>query len=73
MDLPTAELHNQRIIVEQVIDQLKDDMRLSNLPWWVRGVRKIKEYIEKALLAFVAILHCNKLRRNQSNLTPYLA
>ena len=69
-----GKLYNQRIVVEQVIDQLKNDLRLSDLPWWVRGVRKIKEYLDRAVLAFVAILHCNKLRRNDlRNLTPYLA
>ncbi len=58
------ELHRQRIVVDQVFGQLKEQLRLGELPWWVRGVRRVQERAERAVLAFVAILAVNKLRRN---------
>jgi hypothetical protein len=57
-------LHRERIIVDQVFGQLKGPLRLGELPWWVRGVRWVQERAERAVLAFVAILAVNKLRRN---------
>lgn len=60
-------------MVEQVFDQLKDDFGLGELPWHVRGVRKVREYVDRALFALVAVLYCNKMRRNGlRNLKPYL-
>lgn len=60
-------------MVEQVFDQLKDDLGLGDLPWHVRGVRKVKEYTDRAMFALVAMMYCNKLRRSDlRNLKPYL-
>lgn len=58
------ELHRQRMVVDQVFGQLKEQLQLGELPWWVRGVRRVQERAERAVLAFVAILSTNKLRRN---------
>jgi len=60
-------------VVEQVFDQLKDDLGLAELPWWVRGVRKVREHTDRALFALVAMAYCNKMRRNGlRNLKSYL-
>jgi len=58
------QLHRQRMVVDQVFGQLKGPLRLGELPWWVRGVRRVQERAERVVLAFVAILSTNKLRRN---------
>lgn len=58
------EVHRQRIVVDQVFGQLKEQLRLGQLPWWVRGVRRVQERAQRTVLAFVAILATNKLRRN---------
>ena len=58
------QLHRQRIVVDQVFGQLKEQLRLGELPWWVRGVRRVQEWSNRAVLAFVAILAVNKRRRN---------
>lgn len=67
------EKHRERIVIEQVFDQVKDDLGLGELPWWVRGVRRVREHTDRALFALVAMLYSNKMRRNGlRNLKPYL-
>ena len=62
-----------RVIIEQVIDQLKDDLRLDRLPYWVRGVRKVYNRAKNAVFAYVCILYCNKMhRRPLRQVAPYM-
>lgn len=72
-------LHDERVVVEQVIEQIKNDLWErgrggSLVPWWLRGVRKVQEAADRALLALVAIEHTNKLRRcDLREVAPYVA
>lgn len=60
--------------VDYVFGQLKDPLRLRDMPWWVRGVKRVQAHIQWAILAYTAILSTNKLRRNKlRNIAPYLA
>lgn len=52
-----------RVIIEQVIDQLKHDFGLFRLPYWIRGVRKVQKRARDVLFAYVCVLYCNKLHR----------
>jgi hypothetical protein len=62
-----------RITVEQVIDQLKNDMGLQRLPYWVRGVRKVSKRTQNTVFAYTCVLYCNKLhRRPLRQFAPYL-
>jgi hypothetical protein len=62
-----------RITIEQVIDQLKNDLGLERLPYWVRGVRKVQKRVQNAVFAYLCILFCNKLhRRPLRQVAPYL-
>ena len=62
-----------RIIIEQVIDQSKNDLGLERLPYWVRGVRKVQKWVENAVFAYLCILFCSKLhRRALRQVAPYL-
>ena len=62
-----------RVVIEQVIDQLKNDLGLSQLPYWVRGVRKVIKRVRNVVFAYVCILYCNKLhRRPLRGVAPYL-
>jgi len=73
------ELYDERVVVEQVIEQLKNVLWPrarggSLVPWWLRGVRKVQEMADRAMLALVAIEHTNKLRRcDLRELAPYVA
>lgn len=65
--------HKCRITIEQVIDQLKNDLGLERLPYWVRGVRKVQKWVQNAVFAYICILFCNKLhRRPLRQVAPYL-
>jgi hypothetical protein len=44
-----------RITVEQVIDQLKNDMGLERLPYWVRGVRKVHKRVQNTVFAYTGV------------------
>lgn len=67
-------IHKKRMIVDYVFGQLKDPLHLRDVPWWVRGVKRVQAHIQWAILAYTAILSTNKLRRNKlRNITPYLA
>jgi hypothetical protein len=62
-----------RVIIEQVINQLKNALRLGQLPYWVRGVRKVLKRAQNTIFAYVCILYCNKLhRRPLRQVAPYL-
>jgi hypothetical protein len=62
-----------RVTIEQVIDQLKDDLGLERLPYWVRGVRQVQKRVQNAVFAYTCILYCNKLhRRPLRQVAPYL-
>lgn len=63
------ELYRERIVVEQVLDQVKNGLMPKErdgdgLPWWIRGVRKVNESVDRAIFALVVVEHTNKLRRN---------
>lgn len=38
--------YKERMVIEQVLDQLKEDWGLGRLPWHVRGVRRLKVYVD---------------------------
>lgn len=62
-----------RIIIEQVIDQLKNALGLGQLPYWVRGVRKVLKRVQNTVFAYTCILYSNKLhRRPLREVAPYL-
>ena len=62
-----------RVIIEQVFDQLKNDLGLGKLLYWVRGVRKVQRHVYNAVFAYTCILYCNKMhRRPLRQLAPYL-
>lgn len=73
------ELYDERVVVEQVLDQIKNRLwpraRGGELiPWWLRGVRKVQEAADRAMLALAAIEHTNKLRRcDLRQVAPYTA
>lgn len=48
-----GEKYQEWIVVEQVFDQLKDDLGLGELPWHVRGVREVREQVDRALFALL--------------------
>lgn len=62
-----------RVIIEQVINQLKNVLGLERLPYWVRGVRKVLRRVRNTVFAYICILYCNKLhRRPLREVAPYL-
>lgn len=62
-----------RITIEQVIDQLKNDLGLERLPYWVRGVRKVQKRVQNTVFAYTCVLYCNKMhRRPLRQVAPYL-
>lgn len=62
-----------RVIVEQVFDQLKNALGLGQLPYWVRGVRRVLKRVQNTVFAYTCILYCNKLhRRPLRKVAPYL-
>ena len=62
-----------RVTIEQVIDQLKNDLGLERLPYWVRGVRKVQRTVQNAVFAYTCILYCSKMhRRNLRQVAPYM-
>lgn len=66
--------YHKRVVIEEVIDQLKHSLDFLKLPKHLKGVRRITEYIQRSIVAFNAILLCNKSHRsNPRNLAPYLA
>jgi hypothetical protein len=66
-------LYGRRIFLEQTIDLLKVDLRMGEIPYWVRGVRKVLRWVLDHLFLFVSIAYCNKLhRRPLRQVAPYL-
>ena len=62
-----------RITIEQAIDQLKNDLGLQRLPYWVRGVRKVQRKVHNTVFAYTCVLYCNKMhRRPLRQVAPYL-
>jgi len=67
-------LYSKRVVIEEVIEQLKHSLGFEKLPKHLKGVRRITEYIQRKIVAFNAILLCNKSHRsNLRNLAPYLS
>ena len=62
-----------RVTIEQVIGQLKNDLGLDRLPYWVRGVRKVQRRVHNTVFAYTCILYCNKMhRRDLRQVAPYM-
>jgi len=67
-------LHRKRRVVDYVFGQLKDQLRLKQMAWWIRGVRRVQIHIQWTILAYTAMLATNRVRRcGLRKLAPYLA
>jgi|GEM_PF-5470239 len=72
------ELYKEREVVEGVFGQLKEWFiptekgSEEKLPWWTRGVRKVKETADRVLFALLSIEYTNKMRGNDlRKISPY--
>lgn len=57
------QLYHKRLVIEPTIELLKVDMKMEQIPYWVKGVRKVTRWVFSHVFAFVAMLYCNKLHR----------
>jgi hypothetical protein len=49
-------IYKQRIIVDQVFEQLKHTLKLANLPYWIKGVRRVAERVRDTVFGYVAMM-----------------
>ena len=54
-------LLNKRAVVEQVFSQLKEIIRIDELPFWVKKLSHAKEHIKWLILAYNVLLYTNKV------------
>jgi hypothetical protein len=52
---------NKRVVVEQVFSQLKEIIRIDELPFFLKKLSHVKEHIKWLLLAFNVLLYRNKV------------
>ena len=67
------ELYERRIWIEQSISILTTLLSMKDIPYWVRGVRRVARWVFDHIFAFVCIAYCNKKHgRRIRQVAPYL-
>ncbi|MCL6473348.1 MAG: transposase [Firmicutes bacterium] len=54
-------LLNKRVVVEQVFSQLKEIIRIDELPFYLKKLSHVKEHINWLILAYNVLLYRNKV------------
>lgn len=54
-------LLNKRAVIEQIFSQLKETIRIDELPFYLKKLSHVKEHIKWLLLAYNVLLYTNKV------------